>query len=390
MIDRILTKHLQVSLTNFPAVAILGSRQVGKTTLAKQKLIDKKSIYIDLELPSDLQKLENPEILLEYHSDALVIIDEIQRKPNLFPIMRALIDKKRHNGRFLLLGSASPILMKQASESLAGRIAYHELNPFCLHELHHNDANRLWLRGGYPESFLATSDPKSLSWRKHFIHNYIHRDIRDFQIGASPIVMQRFLMMLAHMHGQLWSASSIANSLGLSSPTIKHYLDVLDYTYVIRRLYPYYTNLKKRIIKTPKVYFRDTGLLHSLYSYKSFGELIQSPIAGASFEGYVIEQILRSIRDTTQAYFFRTVQGAEVDLVLQSSLDQKPIAIEIKYSLSPKLSKGFWNAFKDLKCQKGYVVYAGEESYPLCENVEVVSLSGLLEQLLRASTEKKL
>lgn len=369
MIDRRLQKTIEGSLKNYPVVGLLGSRQVGKTTLAKKiQTFVQKSIYLDLELPSDLNKLQEPELYLGEFADALVIIDEIQRMPSLFPLIRALVDQNRVNGRFLVLGSASPELIRHSSESLAGRIIYHELSPFGLDETDADNIQRLWLRGGYPQSYLAVNDAASFSWREAFIKTYLEMDIPQLGIHVPAMQLRRFWTMLAHSHGQLWNASRIANSLGISAPTVRSYMDILEETFVARQLQPYHFNIKKRLIKSPKVYIRDSGLLHALLRTRTIEDLQGHPSIGSSWEGFVLEQIIGTVPDNWDKYFYRTNAGAEIDLLL---FDHKnnPVAIEVKFSASPKVEKGFWNAYEDLSCKRGFVVYPGKESYPLGKGV---------------------
>lgn len=367
---RTLELTIRESLKKYPVVGILGSRQVGKTTLAKeiQSTLKKKAVYLDLELPSDLNKLADPELYLSQFTDALVIIDEIQRIPSLFPVIRALVDRKRIAGRFLLLGSASPDLIKHASESLAGRIIYHELTPFTLGETGFKEIEKLWLRGGYPESYLAKKDEDSYQWREAFIKTYLEMDIPQLGIRVPALQLRRFWTMLAHSHGGLWNASKIGGSLDISAPTVRSYLDILQETFIVRQLQPYHSNLKKRLIKSSKVYVRDTGLLHTLLRIRELDDLQGHPSIGSSWEGFVIEQIIESVPERWQAYFFRTNAGAEIDLLLIDNKN-RPVAVEIKYSLSPAVTRGFWNAYEDLGCKRGFVVYPGDESYPIGSNV---------------------
>ena len=370
MIIRRKKERIEKSLTKYPVVSILGSRQVGKTTLAKEirKGIGRKVIYLDMELPSDLNKLSDPELYLSQFTDALVIIDEIQRMPSLFPLMRALIDKKRKSGRFLILGSASPELIRHSSESLAGRIIYHELTPFILPETGYDKTQLLWLRGGYPGSFLAETNEDSIIWREAFMRTYLERDIPQLGIHVPAMQLRRFWTMLAHTHGQLWNASRIANSLGVSAPTAKKYLDILEETFIVRQMKPYHATIKKRLIKSPKVYIRDSGLLHALLGINSLEYLQAHPTAGSSWEGFIIEQIYGLIPEGREVFFYRTNAGAEIDLVLFDNRN-RPIAVEIKYSLSPAVTKGFWNACEDLSCKRGYVIYPGKELYPMGKNL---------------------
>ena len=367
MIARNLYEKITTSLEQFPVVGIIGSRQTGKTTLAK--LIQKKnmnSVYLDLELPSDQNKLREPELYLSRHGDALVIIDEIQRMPSLLPLIRALVDQNRVPGRFLILGSASPDMIRKSSESLAGRVAYHELPPFQLNEVGNRKekATALWLRGGYPDSFLARDMESSLNWREAFIRTYLERDIPQLGIRVPASQLRNFWTMIAHQHAQLWNASQIANSLGVSAPTVRHYLSILEDTFLVRQLRPFHANLKKRMVKAPKVLIRDSGLLHSLLGIGSMDDLQGRPLVGHSWEGFVIEQIIAQLPPRWEAYFFRTAAGAEIDLILAHS-GREPVAVEIKYSATPEVSRGFRGACLDLQCSKAYVVYPGSEAYPL-------------------------
>lgn len=379
-ITRNLSSTIFQSLQHFPVVGILGPRQVGKTTLAKYiaREYPKKVLYLDIELPSDLNKLQDPELYLSQQKDALVIIDEIQRFPNLFPILRAVIDQQRSNGKFLILGSASPSLLKQSSESLAGRIIYHELSPLSFVEAESAGVTtkQLWQRGGFPESILASSDAVSQQWRAAFVQTYLERDIPLLGKRIPAIRLHRFLTMVGHCHGQLWNASPIAKSLDMKGATVRTYLDLLTDTFLVRQLQPYHHNMKKRMVKSPKVYIRDSGLLHTLLDIPTHEQLQGRPVIGNSWEGFVIEQVLEIIPSQWRAYFFRTLAGAEIDLVLFDDV-QKPIAIEIKYSLSPKLEKGFWHAYADLQCEKGFVVYPGKEVYSLRGNITVTPLEHL-------------
>ncbi|NOX36676.1 MAG: ATP-binding protein [Calditrichaeota bacterium] len=369
MIRRTLENRVVESLQRFPIVGIIGARQVGKTTLAK-KLQTRvpRSIYLDLELPSDLIKLQEPELYLRQHADKLVILDEIQRMPELFSLLRSLVDQDRRPGRFLLLGSSSPKVIKDAAESLAGRIVYHELSPFLLEEIAsgepQKDFQKLWLRGGFPESFLSPDETTSFQWREAFIRSFLERDLPLMGIRIPPLRIHRFWTMLAHYHGQLFNASQLSNALDLSSVTVKNYLEILHQAFIVRVLLPFHANVKKRLVKTPKMYFRDTGLLHSLLNIRSFEELQSHPIVGHSFEGFVLEQVIHSIPDFFDAFFYRTAAGAELDLLLIMG-NRCRVGIEVKYSLAPRMSKSFRNAFEDVQVKLGLVVYPGEEIFPL-------------------------
>jgi predicted AAA+ superfamily ATPase len=380
MIIRELQKSIQQSIKEFSITGILGSRQVGKTTLAKaiKECLAKRMIYIDLELPSDRDKLRDPELYLRQFPDDVVIIDEIQRMPELFPLMRALVDQGGKKGRFLILGSASPDLIKRASESLAGRIVYHELAPLNLRETGYESLTKLWLRGGYPESFLAGDDERSFAWREAYIRTYLEMDIPQLGLQVPSMQLRRFWSMIAHSHGQLWNASKLAGSLGLSAPTVRRYLDILSETFIARQIQPYYTNIKKRLVKSPKVYIRDSGLLHTLLKIMTLDDLQSHPLLGSSWEGFIMEQIISALPDTRNIYFYRTSAGAELDLLFFNKKNE-PVAVEIKYSLSPGISKSFRNAFKDLSCAKGFIVYPGEEAYPLAEKIFTLPAKNLAD-----------
>jgi len=378
MINRLLHKSLLSALNNFPIVGLIGSRQVGKTTLAKVLQLQYQTVYLDLELPSDLNKLQNAEFFLRQYENSLVIIDEIQRMPELPPLLRALSDETRRPGRFLILGSASPAMIKRASESLAGRILYLELSPFTISEVSSDNYpdHKLWLRGGYPESFLAIDDKSSLAWRQAYIKTYLEQDIPQLGIKIPAQQLRRFWTMLAHQHGSLWNASQIAKSMGLSAPTITKYLDILTDSFIVRQLLPYRTNLKKRLVKSPKVYIRDNGLLHALLNLDSYELLSSHPVFGSSWEGFVIEQLIVQLPENTEFFFYRSNAGAEIDFVYKDSQNQM-VAVEIKLSLSPKPERGFWNAFDDLNCSRGFVIYPGKDSYPLSDKVITLPFANL-------------
>ncbi|KFZ44540.1 ATPase, partial [Smithella sp. D17] len=313
MIKRKIKGIILKSLKTYPVVGILGSRQVGKTTLAKaiKEMVRTDAIYLDLELPSDLNKLQDAELYLRQFEKSLVIIDEIQRMPSLYPLLRALVDQNRIGGRFLILGSASPELIRHSSESLAGRIIYHELTPLNLFETDAGKLKNLLLRGGYPNSYLAKNDDESFIWRESYIKTYLERDIPQLEIHIPAMQLRRFWTMLAHSHGQLWNASKIAGSLGISAPTVRRYLDILESTFIVRQLQPYHNNTKKRLIKSPKVYIRDSGLNHALLRIKTLDDLTGHPSVGASWEGFVIEQIVSLLPENSQYYFYRSNAGAE-------------------------------------------------------------------------------
>jgi len=336
-----------------------------------------------LENPQDFEKLQHAQLYLEQYKNHLVILDEAQRKPELFPLLRSLIDQDRRPGRFMILGSASPTLKRQSSASLAGRIAYHELSPFTLDEVGvgENNINKLWLRGGYPQSFLADSENLSAKWMQNFIMTHLERDLPALGVRVPSTTLLRFWTMLAHCNGQLWNAVKLSDSLGVDSKAARRYLDILADTFMIRQLQPYFTNTKKRLVKSPKVYIRDTGLLHTLLKIFSFDDLVTNPVLGASWEGFCIEQIAALKPAFNDLYFYRTQTGSEIDIVLTRGLKIE-IAVEIKYSLTPQLTKGSLCAIDEIKPKKTLVVYPGRESYPIKQNVwalPVTELSRIFE-----------
>lgn len=381
MIRRGLETAVVDSLSRFPVVGLLGARQVGKTTLAKRIAGQNfgSTVHLDLEKPSDLARLSEPELYLRQHASKLVILDEVQRRPDLFPVLRALVDEARHPGRFLVLGSASPDLLRTSSESLAGRIVYHELQPLTAEEtgLRGEAALKLWTRGGFPLSFLAESDPASLEWREAFIATYLERDIPKLGIRVSATILGRFWQMLAHAHGQLWNASKIAASLGVTPPTVRHYLDILQDSFLVRQLQPYHPNLRKRYVKSQKVYVRDSGLLHGLLGLGSLDDLLGHPVAGPSWEGWMIEQIIAAAPKSWKPWFYRTGAGAEIDLVLEQPGKRPQLAFEIKFSASPTPSKGFWSALDDLREARGFVVCRTNERFPIGKGVVAMSVEGI-------------
>ncbi|MDP3294953.1 MAG: ATP-binding protein [Nevskia sp.] len=387
MIDRKALTSLRTALAESPAVVLLGPRQVGKTTLAlavAQQASELPALYLDLESPADRAKLAEPEIYLGSHEDKLVILDEIQRLPELFQTLRGLIDagrrRGRKTGRFLLLGSASIELMQQSSESLAGRIRYLELTPVHAGEVIESELDTLWLRGGFPESLLATSDAASLRWRSAFIRSYLERDIPQLGPRIAAETLRRFWTMLAHRQASLLNQAELARALGVDGKTIASYLDLMVDLLLVRRLPPWHRNAGKRLVKSPKVYVRDSGLVHALLGIETRDALLGHPVAGGSWEGMVIESLLASVPEGTEACFYRTAVGAEIDLVL-SIPGKGPWAIEIKRSLAPKLERGFHHACEDVQPDAGFVVYPGAERYPMVGGVEAISLAGLCEKL---------
>lgn len=380
MIPRHLRHEVEASLAQFPVTALLGARQVGKTTLAKAIAAQRKdTVFLDLERSSDLVKLTDPELYLSGHADKLVILDEVQRKPELFPLLRALVDEHRVPGRFLILGSAAPELLRQSSESLAGRIRYLELGPLLLNEIGNPETawRELWLRGGYPGSWLAPDRQQSMQWRLEFIRTHLERDVPGFGIRVPAVTLNRFWSMVAHVHGQLWNASRIGVSLATSAPAVSRYLDILEQTFMVRRLQPFHANLGKRLVKSPKVYLRDSGLLHALLGIEDDEALHSNPAVGASWEGWALEQALAAVPGTWRPSFYRTAAGAEIDLILERPGKEGPVAVEFKYSSAPHVTAGFWNGIRDINASRAYVVAPVKESYPLAENVTVLPIHNL-------------
>ncbi|NLH18370.1 MAG: ATP-binding protein [Phycisphaerae bacterium] len=379
MIKRTLHNTIVESLRQFPAVGLIGARQVGKTTLAKMIAREwpSESIYLDLEKPSDYAVLAEPERLLSRLSDRLVILDEIQIRGELFPILRSMIDQNRRSGRFLILGSSSPDLLRQSGESLAGRIAYHELTGLSLKETGAESMDRLWLRGGFPDSFLAEMEAVSQQWRENFISTYLQRDlsIMGYEIRLPSMTVRRLWQMLAGLQGQPVRQSLLATNLDLSRQSIRRILDILQETFMVRQLSPYHANLKKRLVKAPKMYLRDSGVLHTLLGIRSMEELLAHPIVGMSWEGFCIEQVLGQMPAGWDAYFYRTQAQAEVDLVVRRGLEEPPILVEFKHSQAPKVTVGFWSVQKDLQPRASYVIYPGTREYPLSKSVEVIPLT---------------
>jgi uncharacterized protein len=375
-INRNLTNELLKLIDFFPVLGIIGPRQVGKTTLAKhlKKSIQKKCIYLDLELHEDQSKLLESQLYLEQHMDKCVILDEVQQIPELFPVLKGLIDKHRIPGRYIILGSASPKLLKQSSESLAGRIVYKELSPFNITEIiEKREMEQHWFRGGYPDALLSTEKSMYQAWMRNFIQTYLERDLPMLGLSVTPILMRRLWSMLAHFHGGIWNANNFAKSLGVTIPTINRYIEFLESAFIVNRLQPFFLNLKKRLVKSPKIYIRDSGILHYLVGLTDFENLQGNVLIGNSWEGYVVEQIKQLIPDEFNLYYYRTHNGTESDLVLVRG--NKPIScIEIKYTASPKLSKGVQIALEDLKTEKNFIIVPKSETYQIKNNVIVCSL----------------
>jgi predicted AAA+ superfamily ATPase len=381
-------KRLLEVLRQFPAVALLGPRQVGKTTLALDLAdeLGEGSVYLDLELPSDRAKLEDAELYLGRHEEKLVILDEIHRLPGIFETLRGLIDQRRRKGRrschFLLLGSASMELMQQSAETLAGRIAYEELRPFSAAEVAGvGGMNPLWLRGGFPDSYLAATDAASFAWRMAFLATYLERDIPALGPRIAAETLRRFWQMLAHNQGQMLNGAQIAGSLGVSGATVGRYLDLMVDLLLVRRLQPWAVNAGKRLVRSPKVYVRDSGLVHALLGIRDMEELLGHPVAGASWEGLMLENVLGALPKTARAWFYRTAAGAEIDLVVELN-ERERWAIEIKRSVSnPAPSKGFHLGCADIGATRQVVIYPGEERFPLDAKTEAMPLTGLVADL---------
>ena len=384
MLKRRLEGQIRADLEDQAAVALLGPRQVGKTTLALAIGEAGPSVYLDLEDPADRDKLAEPALYLAAHEDKLVIIDEIQNAPELFSTLRGLIDKGRRKGRktgrFLLLGSASIELLRQSSESLAGRIAYRELHPLDITEVGSEKLDALWLRGGFPQSFLARGDARSLDWRRDFLRTYLTRDIPLLEPRIPAEALRRLWTMLAHNHGTPLNASRLATGLSVSAPTVVRYIDLLVDLLLVRRLVPFHANLGKRLVKAPKTYVRDSGVLHALLAIPTQAQLLDHPIVGPSWEGMVIETLIACAPAWTSAFYYRTSAGAEVDLLLELP-GSRLWAIEVKRSLSPKVERGFHSACDDLKPERRLVVYAGSERVPLPHDVEALGLASLAQDL---------
>lgn len=376
-----------------PAIAILGPRQAGKTTLALDIGKQMPSLYLDMENPQDRQRLQSPAAYLKTQRDKLVILDEVQQFPDLFMSLRGVIDEGRRegrgNGRFLILGSASNDLLHQSSESLAGRIQYMSLaglSPTEVMEPDHQeeDLNRLWLRGGFPSSFGANNDKQSHAWRINFIRTYLERDIPMLGPRIPAETLMRFWTMLAHSQGELFNASKLGAALGVASSTISRYLDLMVDLLLVRRLQPWAGNVKKRLVKTPRVYVRDTGVVHALLNIVDYDQLLGHPVYGKSWEGFVIESILNALPAYAQPFFYRTADGTEIDLVIEMA-PNRLWAIEIKASHTPKIGRGFHMACDDLPVEEKFVVYAGMDEFPINNDVTVISLTGMLDKLVELS-----
>lgn len=368
--EALIKKHLQ----HFPCVTLLGSRQVGKSTLAKKIISETDSaIYLDLENPRDFNKLNDPLLFLEANQNQLICIDEVQRFPEIFQIFRSYLDQGNRPGQLLLLGSANRELIRQSSETLAGRISYIEIAPFYANEV--SDLKKLWLQGGYPNSYQFDEEI-SYDWRLNYIKTFLEMDIPALGIKIPAETLRRLWTMLAHLNGSLLNSSKLASSMGVSSPTIKKYLDILEGTFVIRQLKPFYINTKKRLIKSPKVYIRDSGLIHCLLGIESFNDLLGHPILGTSYEAYIIENIIQKFSRYTPS-FYRSSSGAEIDLVLEKG--NRKIAIEIKSSTSPSLTQGFFEAQKIINPDQSFVIAPIDEPYQLKQGIWVYNLQHVFD-----------
>jgi hypothetical protein len=370
-----LTKYREI----FPVVALLGPRQCGKSTLVKHLLLaQENTIYLDLQNAEDLNKLNDPRLFFKLNESKTICIDEIQLIPDLFGVLRSIVDENRQNGKFILLGSASRELVQKSSESLAGRIGYLSLSPFMLEELKSVELINFWNRGGFPDSILALNDEYSYIWRDNFVKTYIERDIPQLGFQIPPLQLRRFLTICAHFHAQSLNLSKMAGVIDMTHTTMRKYVDLLEQTYILRTLPPFVTNVKKRLVKSPKVYLRDSGVLHFLLGIKSADALFTHPIFGPSWEGLVIEQLITSLN--VSAYFYRTAKGEEIDLILEINNDI--VAIECKASSAPQPTKGFYKALEDIMPTKTFIVAPiTSSSYSLAENITVTSLTELLDVL---------
>jgi uncharacterized protein len=384
MINRFIATKILRDLTWSPIIGLIGSRQVGKTTLVKhlQTLMATPTLYLDLELREDWFKLEDAQSYLSGHADKCVIIDEVQVRPELFALLRALTDQKRVPARFILLGSAAPHIVKLNTETLAGRIAYHELTPFSFSEIrNHVSQETHWLRGGFPNALLAPEPFISRKWLDDFTETFIHRDLSRLGFTVPTPLLRNMLSMLAYLHGGMLNVSALAASLGISQPTVNKYLELLEGSFLIRRLPPYFANAGKRLTKSPKIYLRDSGLLHHVLRLFDMETLRGNAAIGNSWEGYVIEQIIREAPEFSDFYYYRTQHGAEIDLLFFTPQGKK-VCIEIKFSVSPTISKGFYESIADLKPDAAYIITPSGECFDRSDGVRICPLSIFLEREL--------
>ncbi|MDP2040663.1 MAG: ATP-binding protein [Algoriphagus sp.] len=380
MILRRIEDDFNFSFQNFPVTGLIGPRQVGKTTLAKSAVYPSDSIYLDLEKTSDLNKIDDPELFFTEYHDKTIILDEIQHVPNLFPLIRSMVDEKRRPGKFVILGSASPELLRQSAESLAGRINYLEMTPLNLLEINQDDQNKLWLMGGFPEPFLHDTKRFTTEWYKSFIASYVQRDLPNHGLPADPSLTRKLLMMIASSNGGILNYSTFGKSLGLTIPTIKTYLNFLIEAFLVREIPSWHMNIKKRLVKSPKLFYRDTGMLHNLLGISSLENLFGNIVLGNSWETFVINQVFSVLYSDDEIYFYRTQDGAEIDLLIRRN-NRWLAAAEIKFSSAPVLTKGTYIALQDLGVDLLHVIVPKAEDYPLAKNVRVIGLRGFLEFL---------
>jgi predicted AAA+ superfamily ATPase len=379
--NRLIVSSIEDKMVHFPVSIILGPRQVGKSTMVKSLFhFPRPHIYLDLELISDETRLEDPEGYLENHINSILVIDEVQRKPELFPLLRALVDKYPV-GRYILLGSASEDIIMKSTESLAGRSVYYEIQPLTLWEVGDNQLAKLWHRGGFPKSFTSVSDEESMLWINQFIKSYIERELSISYLHASPVQLEKFLIMLTTVHGQLLNYSMIGMSMDITVPTVKKYVEFFEQKYLVRVLHPYFINVGKRLTKSPKLYIRDSGLLHYMRAIYNKEELESNIIKGPSWEGFVIQQILAVIGFDVKPYFYRTSDGTEIDLLLVKGT-QIVLAFEIKYSNSPKLSSSIRNTINDLMIRQLLIVTPTSDEYKLNEKITVCPLKNVFKHLI--------
>ena len=386
MLIRWVTEKLKKSLSQVPAVALLGARQVGKTTLAKSLSKNIDSIYLDLESPEDLLKLNDPVSFLSSQSGKLIILDEIQRTPDLFMVLRGLIDKNRalgHKaGQFLLLGSASMDLLRQASESLAGRIRYIGMSGLNILELDSDSKaqRKLWLRGGFPDSYLAIDDDMAMDWLEDLIRTYLERDVPQMGFHVPANRLRRLWTMLAHLQGEPVNHSKLGGNLEIDGKTVSHYIDILVDLLLVRRLEPWHANVKKRLVKSPRYYIRDSGIQHRLLGIDSYNALLSNPVLGKSWEGFVIDNIHSILPRRSETYFYRTAAGAEIDLVIKMP-SSEVWAVEIKHGISPKLDKHYSQTCDDVGATQKYVLYGGDDEFSVGRDVTVISLLKFMKKL---------
>ncbi len=389
MLERWITDKLQKNIAQVPAVALLGPRQVGKTTLAKAVAKGMDSLYLDLESPEDLLKLSDPSSFLSMHSDKLIILDEIQRAPDLFMILRGLIDKNREQGRktgqFLLLGSASMDLLRQSSESLAGRISYIEMGGLNVLEIgeEKKDLQKLWVRGGFPDSYLAADDDTAMDWLEDLIRTYLERDVPQMGFRVPANRLRRLWTMLAHLQGETINYSKLGGNLEIDGKTVSNYIDILTDLLLLRRIEPWHANVKKRLVKSPRYYIRDSGIQHRLLGIGNHDALLSNPVLGKSWEGFVVENIHSVLPRRAETYFYRTSAGAEIDLVIKMP-SSEIWAVEIKHGVAPKLGKHYSQTCDDVGATKKYVVYGGDDEFPVGDDVTVISLPKLMDKIQTA------